>query len=42
MYAKDISEPNYQLLIKICDDAAIKNLNVPSAFIEYSNTIDDV
>ena len=31
MYATDLSE-----------DAGIKNLNDPSAFIEYSNTMDDV
>ena len=42
LYAKDISEPKYQFLIKKCKDAGIKNLNVSSAFIEYSNTIDDV
>ena len=42
MYAKDLSEPKYQFLIKKCDDAGIKNLDDPSAFIEYSNTVDDV
>ena len=42
LYAKDLSEPKYQFLIKKCDDAGIKNLNDPSAFIEYSNTMDDV
>ena len=42
LYAKDLSEPRYQFLIKKCDDAGIKNLNDPSAFIEYSNTMDDV
>ena len=41
-YAKDISEPKYQFLIKKREDAGIKNLNDPSAFIEYSNTMDDV
>ena len=29
-------------MIKKCEVAWIKNLNDPSAFIEYSNTIDDV
>ena len=29
-------------MIKKCEDAGIKNLNDPSAFIEYSNTTDDV
>ena len=42
LYAKDLSEPKYQFLIKKRDDAGIKNLNDPSAFIEYSNTMDDV
>ena len=42
LYAKDLSEPKYQFLIKKCEDAEIKNLNDPSAFIEYSNIMDDV
>ena len=42
LYAKDLSEPKYQFLIKKCEDARIKNLNDPSAFIEYSSTMDDV
>ena len=42
MYAKDLSEPKYQFLIKKRQDAGIKNLNDPSAFIEYSNTMDDI
>ena len=42
LYAKDLSEPNYQLLIERRENAGIKNLNDPSAFIEYSNTMDDV
>ena len=29
-------------MIKKCEDAGIKNFNDPSAFIEYSNTMDDV
>ena len=33
LYAKDLSEPKYQFLIKNCEDAGIKNLNGPSAFI---------
>ena len=41
MCAKDLSEPKYQLLIKKREDAGIKNLDDPSAFIEYSNTMDD-
>ena len=42
MYTKDLSEPKYQLLIKNCEDAGVKSLDDPSAFIEYSNTMDDV
>ena len=42
LYAKDLSEPKYQFLIKKREDAGIKNLDDPSAFIEYSNTMDDV
>ena len=42
LYAKDLSEPKYQFLIKKRENAAIKNLNDPSAFIEYSNTMDYV
>ena len=42
LYAKDLSAPKYQFLIKKREDAGIKNLNYPSAFIEYSNTMDDV
>ena len=42
LYAKDLSESKYLLLIKKCEDAGIKNLNDPSAFIEYSNAMDDV
>ena len=41
LYAKDLSEPKYQFLIKKLEDAGIKNLDYPSAFIEYSNTMDD-
>ena len=42
LYAKDLSEPKYQFLIKKREDAGIKNLDDPSAFTEYSNTMDDV
>ena len=42
LYAKDLSEPKYQLLIEKCEDAGIKNLDDSSAFPEYSNTMDDV
>ena len=42
MYAKDLSEPKCQFLIKKRENAGIKNLNDPSAFSEYANTMDDV
>ena len=42
LYAKDLSEPKYQFLIEKCENAGIRNLNDPSAFIEYFNTMDDV
>ena len=42
LYAKDLEEPKYQLLIKKSENAGIKNLNDPNVFIEYSNTMDDV
>ena len=42
LYAKDLSEPKYRLLIERRENAGIKNYNDPSAFIEYSNTMDDV
>ena len=42
MYAKDFSEPNYEFLIRKCEDIGIKQLNDPKAFIECSNTMDDV
>ena len=42
LYAKDLEEPKYQFLIKKRQNAGTKNLNDPSAFIEYSNTMDNV
>ena len=42
LYARDLSEPKYKILIKNCKDAGIKHLNDPNAFIECSNTMDDV
>ena len=42
LYAKDLSEPKYQLFIEKRENAGIKNYNDATAFIEYSNTIDDV
>ena len=42
LYAKDLNEPKYQFLIEKCKHAGIKHYNDPNAFIECSNTIDDV
>ena len=42
MYAKDLSEPKYEMLIKKRENVGIKYLNDPNAFIECSNTTDDV
>ena len=42
LYNKYLSEPKYEFLIKKRENAAIKHLNDPKAFIECSNTIDDV
>ena len=42
MYAKDLEEPKYQLLIEKVEKAELKNLNDKNAFIERSNTMDDI
>ena len=42
LYAKDLSEPKYQFLIKKREDAGINYFNDPNAFIECSNTMVDV
>ena len=42
LYAKDLSKPKYQFLIKKREDAGIRHLNDPNAFIECFNTIDDI
>ena len=36
LYARDLSEPKYEYLIKKREDAGIKHLNNPNAFIECS------
>ena len=38
----DLSEPKYKYLIKKREEAGIKHLNNPNAFIECSNTMDVV
>ena len=42
LYAKDLSEPKYEYLIKNRENAGIKHLNDSNAFIECSNTMDNV
>ena len=34
LYAKDLSEPKYEFLIKKREDAGIKHFNDPNTFIE--------
>ena len=40
LYAKDLSKPKYEYLIKKRKDVGIKHLNNSNAFIECSNTMD--
>ena len=42
LYAKDIHEPKYEYLINKREQAGIKKLNDPHAFIEYSDDMNDV
>ena len=42
LHAKDLSEPKYEFLIKKRKDAGTKHFSDPNAFIECSNTMDDV
>ena len=42
LYAKDIHEPKYKYLINKRQQAGIKNLDDPKAFIEFSDDMDDV
>ena len=42
LYARDLSEPKYEFLIKKCEDVGIKHVNNSNAFIECSNTMDNV
>ena len=41
LYAKDINEKKYQFLINKREQAGLKNLNDPKAFMEYSNDMSD-
>ena len=42
MYTKDLSESKHEYLTKNRENAGIKLVNYSNAFIEYSNTMDDV
>ena len=42
LYVKDLEEPKYQLLINKREKAGINFNNDPTAFIEYSNSMDDI
>ena len=42
MYVKDLSEPKYEFLIKKRKDVGTNHFDDPNAFIECSNTMDDV
>ena len=42
LYARDLSEPKYEYLIKKRENIGIKYFNDSNAFIECSNTMDDV
>ena len=42
LYAKDLSKPKYEYLIKNRENLGIKHVNNSKAFIECSNTMDHV
>ena len=42
MYDKDLEKPKFKLLINNREEAGINFNNDPSAFIEYSNSMDDI
>ena len=42
LYAKHLSERNYEFLIKKHEYAGTKHFSDPNAFIQCSNTMDDV
>ena len=42
LYAKDIEEPKYQLLINKREKAGINLVNDPNPFIGYSNSMNDI
>ena len=42
LYAKDLSKPKYEFLVKKCEGVGVKHCNDLNAFTECSNTMDDV
>ena len=42
LYAKDLSTPKLEFLLKKHKDVETNHFNDPNAFIEYSNKMDDV
>ena len=42
LYARDLNEAKYKILIKKRKEAGIKHLNDPNTFIQCSNMMDDV
>ena len=42
LYAKDLEEPKYKLLIDKREKAGINFNDDPTAFIEYSSSVDDI
>ena len=42
LYARDLNKPKYEYLIKKLEDVGIKHVTNPNAFVECSNTMDDV
>ena len=42
LFAKDLNKPMYEFLIKKREHAGTKHFSDPNAFIECSNTMDDV
>ena len=42
LYAKDLSESEYEYLIRSCENTGIKHLNDSKAFIECSNAVNNV
>ena len=42
LYAKDLSESKYEILIKNCENVGIKHFNDPDSFIEGSTMMDNI